>query len=105
MSVSFDYILHLLIQVLSLLLVLEIRDELLDGLNHLRLGKVFLLKYPFQPFEETIHFLKRVPRSLANHTQRLKSLHINLLSRHIELLVCLFTSGIRANLHGISFQI
>ena len=33
--------LHLLIQILALLFVLEVRDEVLDGFYHLGLGEVF----------------------------------------------------------------
>ena len=41
-SLSFNTLLHLLIQILSFLLVLKVRDKLLDGRNHIILGEITL---------------------------------------------------------------
>ena len=48
--------LHLLVQILPLLLVLKVRDKLLDGFHHLGFGEIILCKKSFQFLKEGIHF-------------------------------------------------
>ena len=55
MSITIYSLLHLLIQILSLLLMLKVGNELLDGFYHLSLGEVLFLEDAFQLIEEPIH--------------------------------------------------
>ena len=65
--------LHLLIQIPPLLLMLKIRDELPDSLNHLRLRNPLIIKDTFQLPKERRYLVKRLARSLLHHTQRLEA--------------------------------
>ena len=83
-----------LVKVLAFLFMLEVRDEALNGLNDLCLGEVLLLEDVLQLPKESIYLVHRVAGSLFYYTQRGEPLHINLLARHIELLIRLFTSSV-----------
>ena len=79
--------------------MLEIRNKLLNGLYHLRLGKVLLLEDAFQLVEEPIHLCHFMASGLADYTQGCEALHINLLPRHIELFVGFFACGVALEVH------
>ena len=96
---------HLLIKILPFLFMLKVGNELLDGLYHLCLGKVFFCKDPFQLLKEAIHLIHLVASGLANNTQSLEPLHINLLTWNIELLVCLLSSRIRTEVYSRILQL
>ena len=74
--------------------MLKVRDELLDGINHLSLGEVLLCKDVFQFLKEAIHLSHFMTGSLTDHTQSLETLHIYLLTRDVELFVGFFARGI-----------
>ena len=74
--------------------MLEVRDELLDRLDDLRLGEVLIGKDGLEPVEEAIDFGHAVADGLLNDAQGLEAVHVELLTRDVELLVGLLAGGV-----------
>ena len=69
--------------------MLEVRDELLYGFNHLGFGEVGVGEEGFQLREESVHLLHIVSCGLLHYTKSHEPLLVNLLAWHVELLVSL----------------
>lgn len=95
--------LHLLIQILSLLLVLKVRDELLYRFHHLSLGEVGIGEEGFQFAEEAIHLIHIMTCGLLHHAQSLETLHVDFLSGDVELLVGLLPCGVGGEINNRIF--
>ena len=87
-------ILHLLIQILSLLLMLEIGYEPLDGFNYIGLGEIIFMEDGFEIIKEGVNFIHIVTGGLLYYAKSQEALHVNLLTGDVELLIGLFTGGI-----------
>ena len=91
--------LHFLIQISTLLFVLEVRDELFDGLDDLGLGEVVTLEDGFEFLEEGVDFGHLVTGGLLHYAKGLEAIHIDFLAGNIELLVGFLASGITLEVH------
>ena len=74
--------------------MLEVRDERLDRLHDIFLGKALISKDRFQLREELIDLSHIMPRGLLDDAKRLEAVHIELLARDIELFVGLLAGGV-----------
>ena len=94
MGLSGDIMLHFLIQILPLLLMLEVRDELLDCLDDLCLGEVLIGKDGLELVEEAVDFGHAVADGLLDDAQGLEAVHVELFARDVELFVGLLAGGV-----------
>ena len=74
--------------------MLEVRDELLDRLDDLRLGEVLISKDGLELVEEAVDFGHAVADGLLDDAQGLEAVHVELLARDVELLVGLLAGGV-----------
>ena len=74
--------------------MLEVRDELLDRLNDLRLGEVLIGKDGLELVEETVDFGHAVADGLLDDAQGLEAVHVELFARDVEFLVGLLAGGV-----------
>lgn len=79
--------------------MLEIRDELLDGFDHLSLGEVVVGKEGFQLAEEDVHLVHVVTCGLLHHAQGLEALHIDFFTGYVELFVGFFACGVGSKIY------
>ena len=87
-------ILHLLIQILSLLLVLEIRDEALDGFDYIGLGEIIFVEDGFEVIKESVDLVHVMASSLFYDTESQETLHVYLLAGNVELFVGFLTGSV-----------
>ena len=74
--------------------MLEVRDELLDRLDDLRLGEVLIGEDGLELVEEDVDFGHAVADGLLDDAQGLEAIHVKLFARDVELLVGLLAGGV-----------
>lgn len=74
--------------------MLEVRDELADGIDDLGFGEVVMGEDVLQLRKEGIDLTHGMASCLLHNSQGLEALHVYLLTGHVELFVGLLTGGI-----------
>ena len=74
--------------------MLEVRDELLDRLDDLRLGEVLIGKDGLELVKESVDFGHAVADGLLDDAQGLEAVHVELFARDVELFVGLLAGGV-----------
>ena len=74
--------------------MLEVRNELLDRLDDLRLGEVLICKDGLELVEKAVDFGHAVADGLLDDAPGLEAVHVELLARDVELFVGLLAGGV-----------
>ena len=69
--------------------MLEVRDEFANCIHDLGFREILFGKQVFQFLEESVHLRHRPAGGFLHHTQSHKAVHVDALTRDVELLVSL----------------
>ena len=84
--------------------MLEVGDELLNGLHYLGLGEVVLGEDGFEFGEEVVDFVHRPAGGLLNDSEGGESLHVDFLAWDVEFFVGFLAGGVGLEIdYGIVF--